>query len=94
MIPTRQRHNTLVGDVTSIVLAMNVRRRERGSLQDPHKVGLTLEQAADNRLAAMAEAAGVSKSQLTQWLIESAPLDERGRPLAWDGHDEENLMTG
>lgn len=73
---------------------MQVRRRERGSLVNPLKVGLTLERAADDRLTAMAGAVGVTKSELTQWLIESTPLDERGRPVAWHGHDEETLMTG
>jgi hypothetical protein len=67
-------------------------RRERGSLIRPKQVNVMLESAADERLAAMATAAGATKSALVQWLIDQAQLDESGRPAGWP--DQELSMTG
>ena len=47
---------------------------------------LTLEEKADEYLVSIASHAGVTKSALAQFLIQSAALDERGIPIGWPEH--------
>lgn len=75
---------------------MTTRRRERNSLVDPRKVGLTLEGDADEKLTDLAARLGVTKSELAQWLIENVALDRRGVPNGWSRslpEDEELPIT-
>lgn len=62
---------------------MNTPRRERGSLVGAKRVGLTFEEEADERLTALARAAGTSRSAVAQWLIEQATTDANGAPKGW-----------
>lgn len=62
---------------------MATRRRERNSLVDPRKVGLTLEGDADDKLKDLADRLGITKSELAQWLIEHVAVDRRGVPDGW-----------
>ncbi|MFD1101599.1 hypothetical protein ACFQ23_05635 [Schaalia naturae] len=71
---------------------MTVRRRPRGSLVEPRRVGLTLEAGAIDALVDLAAKLGVTQSALAQWLIENVQLDEDGIPVGWDEtHLDEEL---
>ena len=67
---------------------------------DPVQVGVTIEASASRRLAALAAAAGSSKSLFIQRIIENVPLDANGVPVWWPAEEyphrmEETLpMTG
>lgn len=68
---------------------------------DPVQVGVTIEASANRRLAALAAAAGSSKSLFIQRIIENVPLDANGVPTCWPAEEypphrtEETLpMTG
>ena len=67
---------------------------------DPVQVGVTIEASANRRLAALAAAAGASRSLFVQRLIENVPLDANGVPVWWPAEEyphqpEETLpMTG
>lgn len=87
------RHATLERDRqrdTDTVTAMSSPRRPKGSLQDPLRVGVTIERSTDKRFAAMAQAAGVSKSALFEWMVLSQELSGDGAPIDWpdDGPEE------
>lgn len=69
--------------VSRTVDSMNVRRRPRGSLVEPRRVTVTLEAEWDEYLVKLANHLTTTKSALTQWLIASAELDERGFPVGW-----------
>ena len=68
---------------------------------NPIQFGVTIEASASRRLAALAAAAGSSKSLFIQRIIENVPLDANGVPLCWPAEEypphrtEETLpMTG
>ena len=73
------------GTVTDNLGAMsvNIRRRERGSLDNSKKVALWFEADANSRLTAIANAAGTTRSALAQWLIDQVEVDDDGVPLGW-----------
>ncbi len=81
----------IYGTGTARVTSMGVTRRPRGSLREPVKVALTFEGPASRRLTAMAHAAGITRSEMAQWLIDSEELDASGAPKRWTEkrHDEE-----
>ncbi len=98
-VVTRRRVAQTLGTVTGNVAHMNVnvRRRERGSLENSRKVALWFEAEANSRLTAIANAAGTTRSALAQWLIDQAEVDEDGVPIGWaDAHPklEELPITG
>ncbi|MFC2777608.1 MAG: hypothetical protein ACFN4K_05980 [Pauljensenia sp.] len=72
---------------------MTVRKRPRGSLVEPRRVGLTLEADAIDALVDLAAKLGVTQSALAQWLIENVQLDEDGIPVGWwdETHLDEEL---
>ena len=77
------------GTVTDTLTGMsvNIRRRERGSLENSKKVALWFEADANSRLTAIANAAGTTRSALAQWLIDEVEVDEDGVPHGWaDAH--------
>lgn len=77
------------GTVTDTLAGMsvNIRRRERGSLENSKKVALWFEADANSRLTAIANAAGTTRSALAQWLIDEVEVDEDGVPQGWaDAH--------
>ena len=79
------------GTVTDTLAGMsvNIRRRERGSLENSKKVALWFEADANSRLTAIANAAGTTRSALAQWLIDEVEVDEDGVPHGWaDAHPE------
>ena len=67
---------------------------------DPIQIGVLVDSAANHRLSALAAAAGASRSQYVQRLIENVSLDENGVPTWWPAEEyphraEETLpMTG
>lgn len=63
---------------------MAPRRRPRGSLADPRKVGLWIEAVADDQLTELATSVGATRSEFTQWLVERVQKDAEGRPIGWD----------
>jgi len=73
-----------MGSGTGSVDVMAPRRRPRGSLDEPRKVGLWLETVADDRLSELATRVGATRSEFTQWLVENVPLGVDGRPVGWD----------
>ena len=73
-----------MGSGTGNVDVMAPRRRPRGSLDEPRKVGLWFEAVADDRLSKLATSVGATRSEFTQWLVENVPLDADGKPVGWD----------
>ena len=68
---------------------------------DPIQIGVTIETVVNERLSALAAAAGASRSLFVQRLIENVPLDANGVPTCWPAEEypphrtEETLpMTG
>ena len=83
---------------TAKLMVMAEFRRGRNSMDDRLRINLTIEKASYQRLTEMADAAQVSRSQMTQWLIDSAALDAHGIPVGWperhDPDEEELPMAG
>lgn len=59
------------------------KRRPRGTLVHPKRVGFTLEGDAIAHMATLADRLGVTQSALVQWLLEHMPLDADGIPIGW-----------
>jgi hypothetical protein len=71
--------------------------RAANTMNDPMRIALTIERASCRRLTEMADAARVSRSQMTQWLIDTIQLRPDGLPVGWpesSDDDEELPMAG
>jgi hypothetical protein len=68
----------------------SVRKRPRGSLRNPIRVGFMIEQENKTALRAMARAAGTTEAAMVDALIEHArtELDDTGKPSWLPGPEE------
>lgn len=65
--------------------------RPRNSLHEPRRIALFFEQASHERLNELAQAAGVTRSQMAQWLVDTVERDEIGLPVGWaEDHPSES----
>lgn len=86
MITTQQPHGS------ATVIVMSGTRRPHGSMQDPMKLGLTVERPVSDRLTALAAAAGVSKAVMLEWLVTNVRLNDNGVPADWPHPPEEGQL--